>query len=829
MNIHVDQFQRQIELEIEMAGLGTERYHSRINKDIEGERGANTRSGSFLMKRAINPLASSITAFVDEVYSGAPRRRATAARLVKDMDHFAVAYLTTRVILNRLMLKNSVPLLTLARSVANAVEDEARFSKFKTANPGLYKMYDAKLTADAATEQHKRTVLAYAMGKYDIPWDTWTKTDKIHLGIKLVELFIENTGLAEFAQAYQGMDKSAPHDQYIVQLTNKTTEWIEMSVFKGETLYPVHLPTIIPPKDWTSLKGGGYHSEATRPLPLVRKARSEQLRLLEDANLDTVYQGLNAIQQTPWTINQKVLDVMTSLIDAKSTQAGLISLDDLHLPPRPFDIDTNPEALKKWKWEARDVHTKNLKLKQERLTQTNLMNLAHRFKDETLYFPHNLDFRGRAYPVPTILHPQGSDNVKALLQFSEGLPLGDDGEKWLAIHGANCFGVDKVSFEKRIKWVNDHAHHIARTANDPLGYTWWMEADSPWCFLAFCMEWWLVGSPGFVSHIPVALDGSCNGLQHFSAMLRDLKGGAAVNLLPADDPQDIYQRVADRVIEQLRLIASTCGEEEAVETPEDDKKKGPTAAERIRWSHGWVHFGIDRKITKRPVMVLPYGGTPRSCLKYVQEAIGEKIAGGKEHNFGEELNRAIGFLSGIVWDSIGDVVVAAKDAMGWLQSVARVVAKDNLPLSWKAPSGFVAFQQIMDLKQRQVKTNISGRIVRPAIYDELDSINIQKQATSISPNFVHSLDAAAMIRTVALLYRRGIRSFAMIHDSYGTHACNATRLSNALRYEFVSMYRNDVLADFRNGLPPTSGELAPLPQKGELNLSKVYEADYFFA
>lgn len=823
-------FDRQIELEIEMAGLGTERYHSRINKDVEGERGSATRSGSFLMKRAIVPLGQSITAFVEEVYSGAPRRRAIAARLVKDMDHLAVAYLTARVILNRLMHKNSVPLLTLARSVATAVEDEARFSTFKASNPGLFKMYETKLTADAATEQHKRTVLTYAMGKYDIPWDTWTKTDKIHLGVKLVELFITHTGFAEFAQAYQGMDRDAPRDQHIVQLTGKTTEWIEMSVFKGETLYPVHMPTIIPPKDWTGLKGGGYHSEATRPLPLVRKARPEQLKLLEQAKLDTVFTGLNAIQQTPWRVNQQVLEVMQALIDAKSTEAGLIPMDDLPLPNRPFDIDTNPEALKKWKWDARDIHTKNLKLKQERLTQSHLMNLAHKFKGETIYFPHNLDFRGRAYPVPTILHPQGSDNVKGLLEFSDGEPLGDDGERWLAIHGANCFGVDKVSFATRVRWVKDNRGKIYECAKDPLGFKYWTEADSPWCFLAFCFEWYAYETQGaaFLSHIPVALDGSCNGLQHFSAMLRDPKGGAAVNLLPAEEPQDIYQRVADRVMEQLRLISSISGENEVIEDEGGDKK-GPTAAERIRWAHNWLHFGIDRKVTKRPVMVLPYGGTPRSCLKYVQEAIGEKIAGGKEHNFGEELNKAIGFLSGLVWDSIGDVVVAAKDAMGWLQGVARVAAKENLPLHWTSPSGFIAYQQIMDLRQRQIKTNISGRIVRPAIYDELDTINVQKQATSISPNFVHSLDAAAMIRTVALLYHRGITSFAMIHDSYGTHACNATRLSNALRYEFYSMYQRDVLAEFRDQVPPTGTELPPLPKKGELDLSKVFEADYFFA
>src|SRR3546814_17064020 len=58
-----------------------------------------------------------------------------------------------------------------------------------------------------------------------------------------------------------------------------------------------------------------------------------------------------------------------------------------------------------------------------------------------------------------------------------------------------------------------------------------------------------VCSSDLVSRIPVALDGSCSGLQHFSAMLRDEEGGAAVNLLPAERPQDVYKGVVVRAQE----------------------------------------------------------------------------------------------------------------------------------------------------------------------------------------------------------------------------------------------------------------------------------------
>ena len=82
------------------------------------------------------------------------------------------------------------------------------------------------------------------------------------------------------------------------------------------------------------------------------------------------------------------------------------------------------------------------------------------------------------------------------------------------------------------------------------------EADSPFQFLAFCFEWagWCEQGDGFVSHLPVSADGSCNGLQHFAAMLRSSTTGKEVNLIPDDEPQDIYQKVADRVTEKLVMM-----------------------------------------------------------------------------------------------------------------------------------------------------------------------------------------------------------------------------------------------------------------------------------
>jgi len=49
------------------------------------------------------------------------------------------------------------------------------------------------------------------------------------------------------------------------------------------------------------------------------------------------------------------------------------------------------------------------------------------------------------------------------------------------------------------------------------------------------------------------MDGTCNGLQYYAALGRDVKGGKSVNLVPSDVPQDVYGEV-------LEIVKATVGE-----------------------------------------------------------------------------------------------------------------------------------------------------------------------------------------------------------------------------------------------------------------------------
>lgn len=416
--------------------------------------------------------------------------------------------------------------------------------------------------------------------------------------------------------------------------------------------------------------------------------------------------------------------------------------------------------------------------------------------------------------------------AKALLRFSKGLPIENEtAANWLAIHGANLFGHDKVPLADRVRWVKDNEARILATAADPLESLWWDEADDKhrWQFLAWCLEWagFVKQGYGFVSHLPVALDGSCNGLQHFSAMLLDPIGGAAVNLTPAKQPQDIYQRVADVTMAKLKADA------EGSDT-------------KATYAKAWVAYNVSRSLVKRPVMVLPYGGTRHSCRKYILECLRAEDAlhndnpkQGQASPFNTDAFKASTYLAGVVWASIGEVVVAARQVMAWLKAVASTVSVEGLPITWTTPAGFPVLQAYRKLAAHQIKTKLGDTVVYLTLVEETERIDKKRQANGISPNFVHSMDAAALMLCVAKAGQKGIEDFAVVHDSYGTHAATTHLLAKALRESFVDMYhRSDVLSVFRSEVGEVlenPDSLPTLPERGTLDLEGVLKSDFFFA
>jgi DNA-directed RNA polymerase, mitochondrial len=247
---------------------------------------------------------------------------------------------------------------------------------------------------------------------------------------------------------------------------------------------------------------------------------------------------------------------------------------------------------------------------------------------DRIYFPYNLDFRGRAYPMPPHLSNVGSDLCRGMLLFAEGKPLGPRGLFWLKVHLANLAGKDKMSFDDRARYVDENMDNVRASAMHPFGADrWWMKLDDPFQGLGACMEIIKAidsGDPeSFVSSFPVHMDGSCNGLQHYAALGRDRAGGKSVNLCSTTEPQDVYIGVMHEVIRRVSEEASRSLDFDVSDvaslSSNQQKEYGNHRAALL------VDGLIDRGVVKRTVMTSVYGVTYIGARDQILEKIEQKV------------------------------------------------------------------------------------------------------------------------------------------------------------------------------------------------------------
>lgn len=537
---------------------------------------------------------------------------------------------------------------------------------------------------------------------------------------------------------------------------------------------------------------------------------------LENPASREAVEALNTVQATPWRINAEIYTVMNNIWLMGGGIAGVPSADaDVAIPDRMPDAvweTMKPEERKIHIQRKARAHQANGRLSGKRSSFLRQLEVARMMLNEdTIWFPHSFDFRFRMYPIPQDLNPQGDELTKALLEFAEGKPVGAYGGKWLAIQAANTGGHDKLALEERIDWAYSERVNIKASANDPLNHLWWTEVEEPFMFLAACIEltgFWEQGE-AWVSHLPIQVDGSCNGLQHLSAMGRDSVGAQATNVAANKTREDIYQRVADRCCE---IVAAD-------------------VAAGVEWAADWAGR-INRKTVKRAVMTTPYGVTTRGIQDQLitdHHTIDVVEGAGKESGH----TAAASYFTKVIQQSMGEVIGSASAIMGYIQDVAGAFAENHLPLQWTNAAGCRVNQEYINPDITRVDTVVGDLRITVSHGQEGVGINARRQRNGAAPNFVHSQDAAHMALTVNLAKAMGVTSFSMIHDSYGTHAADMRLLNAALRQTFRTMYSEDVLGRFHaeqvSIAEPLGIELPEPPELGDFDVTEVIHSPFFFA
>ncbi|KAF7725888.1 DNA-directed RNA polymerase [Apophysomyces ossiformis] len=612
----------------------------------------------------------------------------------------------------------------------------------------------------------------------------------------------------------------------IVKFSEPLTDLLSREPVR-DTLHPRMLPMIVHPRPWLSYNSGGYLSAKSTCMRI--KDSPEQLIYLHKASeqdrFTDVLAGLDVLGSTRWRVNKKVFNVV---LEAWNTGEPIADIppainEPTPLPAKPENYDTDPKAKFQWVNRVKEIQTRDKNFHSLRCDVNYKVETARAFLNIPMYFPHNMDFRGRAYPIPPTLNHLGNDLCRGLLHFDEAKPLGQRGWRWLKIHLANLYGYDKHSFSERENFTVENMDNILDSVQNPLsGKKWWLKAESPWQCLAACYEVAAAYESGkpeeYPSQLPIHQDGTCNGLQHYAALGGDLAGARAVNLAPSDKPADVYTGVADMVNKQI----------------EQDAAAGDELAQLLQGK-------VSRKVVKQTVMTNVYGVTFIGARAQIESRLKER-----GDIPPEKIYVLAGYLAKKVFSSLGEMFNGARQIQDWLTDSARRIAR-SVPLEalqaagaipndansteteaagesklasgrgkqkkkgksfsarsptanqmssviWTTPLGLPIVQPYRRSGKKQVSTLLQTVFIEDP--DASRPVNAMKQSTAFPPNFIHSLDATHMLMSAVSCHEKGM-TFASVHDSYWTHACDVDEMNKVIRDQFIELHSQPIMDNLR--------------------------------
>lgn len=679
--------------------------------------------------------------------------------------------------------------------------------------------------ASLIKKQKKQQALGIVKGRDQAK--PWGQEAQVKVGSRLIQLLIETAYLEPPANKFGdgGPDIFPAFKHTLKTISNDSNNGsrrygvieCDPMIQKGLEKTARHMvipymPMLVPPNNWTGYDKGAY---LFLPSYVMRihgaKQQRDALKWAPKNQLDSIFEALNTLGNTKWRVNKSVLGVIDQIWANGGRLADLVDRDDL---PLPEELDTEDESeIRKWKWKVKNVKKENNERHSQRCDIELKLAVARKLKEEDgFYYPHNLDFRGRAYPMHPYLNHLGSDLCRGILEFAEGRPLGKKGLQWLKIHLANLYatgGVDKLSYDGRVAFTEDHLDDIFDSADRPLeGKRWWLQAEDPFQCLAACINLSeALRSPNpeaTLSHMPVHQDGSCNGLQHYAALGRDKLGASAVNLVGGDQPADVYSGIAARVLQIMKR--------DALKDPATD----PHALHARRLINQ-----VDRKLVKQTVMTSVYGVTYIGARDQIKRRLKERCAVEDD----SELFAASCYAAKTTLTALEEMFEAARSIMGWLGDCAKVIACTNQAVRWVTPLGLPVVQPYREVGRHLIKTSLQVLTLQR----ETDKVMVKRQRTAFPPNFVHSLDGSHMMMTAVACKQAGM-NFAGVHDSYWTHACDVEEMNRILREKFVELYETPILENLLENFEKTFPNLKfpPLPERGDLDLQEVLKSPYFF-
>ena len=771
------QIEDQKEFERKQISGGLHKLHSNTKKLEEKTYASATVYGSACMSSILPDLIAFIESKKSKYLKiGGGHSMQVFHKHILPNDSSIQAMLACKVVFDHVFSPTSKKhtLTTIARAVGAALEGEAQMEYYEREAPALLATLKKNYWHQARGTEYKRKCIQTLMHKQNItPWIGWDSTSKIKVGVFFIDCLCEVSGWFERDLMYKGkktISIIAPSETLI----KHHDEIMQMA----ELFSPLAKPMLIPPRNWHPLQDGGYYlNDLTRCHQMIRRSDPHLIQG------EIPYEFINKIQKVSYKLNPFIVKVAKELEERGISVGKFRPVMQHEIPPKPFDIDTNEESRREWKTQAKRARElqKNEVRKSCRTCMT--MDVVREFEGKDYFIPWSFDYRGRAYPIPNLLTPQDTDFGKSLIMFSEGVKITGTGADWLCFQVATTYGLDKACMQDRLRWAHDNWSLISRVALNPLdNIADWEYADEPWLFLAACEEFYsvVIAETRTHTHLPVAVDATCSGLQILAGLSKDASTARMVNVIGGPKPQDAYAVIALHSMDAI--------------------------PDRLK-----PHW--DRKVTKRCVMTIPYNAKPFSNRSYIRDAFKEKEVDVTK----EELTQCVQAVRA----AMNEVVPGAMDVMKWIETeIARAIKSGADEIRWTTPSGFIVKQRLMKTSREVIESQLMGR-VRINVSGKETGVDLKHHKNATAPNLIHSLDASLLhIAMTDVDF-----PIALIHDCVLCRATDMCTLSTLVRKTYMTLFaEHEPLTDFALAIgaeeqPPIIGDLKP---------EAVIDSQYFF-
>lgn len=776
------QLARQFQRELEAKQEGEARLRERTMLAEEKDYASSTVYGQAFIRHGLAAITEEIAGKLSKITAGWATQDAAAVVLVKDVPPATLALITAKVMLDLNFVDKRMAYAKACTTVGRYIRDEVVIRAFEKDHAEDY--------SKVVRFQHKHKGylnrfkgFQAKMRRVEAKVPRWTPTQSHKVGAWLVDRLITATGW------YRSFDwLSNRRGKTITTKCLSASEEFSRArlamLAEAERLAACHWPMLCEPNDWSDTAKGGYlTSELRHKHRLIRsRGTGGHSQMLEGTK---ALQMLNTLQKVPYRINTSVLDIANVMAEQRLTLGSLKNLDLLEPPVKPDWETASDEAKTEYKRMRTQVEDYNASVSQKNYRSRECLFVANKYRDEEAFWiPWSFDFRGRVYPLVTSLSPQGTDFDKSLFLFAEEGPVNP---YWLAFQVATTWGLDKSTMDDRQAWVKENHDLISRIAKDPLdNLSEWSQAEEPWCFYAACVEYndCVIEQTRSTSGLPVSVDATCSGLQHLSALTRDLSAAQMVNVVPTPKPTDAYALVAEKAKEFL-----------------------PEA----------YHPLMNRKVTKRTVMTTPYGVTMNSARGYIREELPKTLEDGSD----VELSLV---TKAVFQQAIPAVIPGPIKAMGYIQRAAvGHVDKGHPYVSWVTPSGFRVVQDCRVSESERVQTKLLGSRVQTHVFKPWDELSVDRSGHrgGSAPNLIHSLDAALL----HLTYADCELPFTLIHDCILMRSCDLDWANTRIREVFVEMYSQPILEDWARQL---GVDFDPEVMINTLDIRDALQSTYLF-